>query len=141
MQTNKEIIEAYTVELWAEKDLSAINRYFDKDAVIHSPLNRTKGRVTMKDMVEKWLVAFPDLQIQVIDFISEGPMVVCRWRALGTHLGSFFDTRPTHKEVAFSGVTTYRLDAGKVVEYWALVDMHTILSQLGEFHSIAEVVE
>ena len=138
---NKEIIELYIQQVWEEHDLSTIDRVFTEDAIIHSPLNRTQGRVTMKEMVEKWLQAFPDLEITWHDHIAEDDKVVSRWQAIGTHLGGFFDTRPTNKEVGFTGVTTYRMENGKVVEYWALVDMHAILSQLNDYDHISEVVE
>lgn len=138
---NKEIIERYSRELWAEQDFSAIDRTFSEDAIIHSPLNRTKGRVTMREMATKWLEAFPDLTFTWVDHIAEGDKVVSRWHAIGTHIGSFWDTHPTNKEIAFSGITTYRLHNGRVVEYWALVDMHAILRQLEEYQSIHEVVE
>ena len=139
--TNKEIIINYSKQLWEKKDLSVVDQVFLNDAIIHSPLNTVKGRLTMKEIVEKWLSAFPDLIIHWEDFIAEGDLVVSRWKAVGTHMGGFFETNPTHREIAYSGVSTYKLKDGKVVEYWALVDMHAILSQLGEYESVAEAVE
>ena len=65
--------------------------------------------------MEKWLLAFPDLHITWEDFVAEEDKVVSRWRAQGTHLGGFFDTKPTHKEISYSGVTTYRFEKGKIV--------------------------
>ena len=141
MRPNKDIIIHYTKTLWEDRDLSIIDTLIDPHAKIHSPLCTIEGNETMRDIVEKWLLAFPDLTIQWEDFISENDKVVCRWRACGTHLGGFFETKPTHKEIVFSGVMTYRLENRKIVEYWALVDMHSILSQLEEYESVAEVLE
>jgi predicted ester cyclase len=140
--SNKEIIKNYTKRVWQQKDLSAIDDVFVVDAVIHSPLNTTQGAITMKSVVEKWLTAFPDLTIESDDFIAEGDQVVHRWKASGTHMGSFFDTSPSHQEVTYSGITIFTLnDDAKVAEYWALVDMHAILAQLMKYESIADVVE
>ena len=139
---NKDIIKKYSKRLWDDKDLTAIDDLFVKDAVIHSPLNTATGTNTMKEVVEKWLSAFPDLDVEWEDFIAEGDKVVSRWRAKGTHMGSFFDTSPSHEEIDYSGVTIYTLDKkGKVIEYWALVDMHAILSQLMKYESISEALE
>ena len=55
-------------------------------------------------------------------------------------MGSFFETAPTHKEVTYTGVTTFELKQGKVAEYWALVDVHAILDQLGEFEHMADAL-
>lgn len=141
MKANKDIIIHYTKALWEDCDLSIIDTLIDPHAKIHSPFNTIEGKETMKAIVQKWLIAFPDLTIQWEDFIAENDKVVCRWRACGTHLGGFFGTKPTHKEIVFSGVMTYRLVNGKIVECWALVDMHSILSQLEEYESVAEALE
>ena len=139
---NKDIIKRYCQRLWHEKDLSAITDTFVEDAVIHSPLNTTQGAITMKEVIERWLNAFPDLTVEWQDFIAEGNKVVSRWKATGTHLGSFFDTSPSHHEVSYSGVTIYTLNKeGKVMEYWALVDMHAIMSQLMKYESISDALE
>jgi len=139
---NKEIIKNYSKRLWDDKDLTAIDEVFVKDAVIHSPLNVTTGIISMKEVVEKWLSAFPDLTVEWEEFISENDKVVSRWRATGTHMGTFFDTSPSHQEISYSGVTIYTLNkAGKVLEYWALVDMHAILAQLMKYESISDAVD
>ena len=139
---NKDIIKKYSQRLWGEQDLAAIDDTFVEDAVIHSPLNTTKGAITMKEVIEKWLNAFPDLTVEWEDFIEEGNKVVSRWKATGTHLGGFFETSPSHQEVSYSGVTIYTLNKkGKVIEYWALVDMHAIMSQLMKYESISDAIE
>lgn len=139
--TNLEIIKKYSARLWDQKDLEAVNEYFAPNAKIHSPLNTKEGSDTMLEICEKWLNAFPDLLIKFEDYIADGDKVVSRWRATGTHLGGFFDTQPTHNEISYSGITIYQLKDGKVVEYWALVDMHAILSQIGHCQHVSEVVE
>lgn len=141
MTTNKDIILKYSETVWQNHDLSAIDTMVAPKAKIHSPLSTVQGNETMKEIMEKWLTAFPDLTVIWEDFIAEDDKVVSRWRARGTHLGGFFDTKPTHKEIAYTGVTTYRLVDGKIVEYWALVDMHSILTQLEEYKSVAEALE
>ena len=139
---NKEIIENYSKRLWEERDLAVIDEVFVKDATINSPLSSTTGTNTMREVVEKWMHAFPDLRIEWEDFIAEDNKVMSRWRATGTHMGSFFDTSPSHQEISYSGVTIYTLNKeGKVLEYWAIVDMHAILAQLMKYESISDAVD
>lgn len=138
---NKAIIERFSEALWVHHDLEIIDECFHEDAIIHSPFNILQGRFSMRDIAERWLSAFPDLEINCHDMIAEGNKVVCRWTAQGTHMGGFFDTTPTHREVTYSGVTTFELKNGKVAEYWALVDMHAILSQLKDYSHISEALE
>ena len=137
---NKQIVINYSKKVWEERDLSVINDVFDGSCKIHSPFSTVAGKECMNIIVDKWLTAFPDMVVTWDDFIAEDDKVVSRWRASGTHLGGFFETKPTHREVSFSGVITYRLDADKIVEYWSLVDMHRILSQLKDYNSVAEAL-
>lgn len=141
MKNNKDIIIDYSKALWNERNLAVIDQFVTKDAKIHSPFHTVQGSDTMHDIVEKWLTAFPDLVITWEEFIAEGSKVMSRWSASGTHLGGFFDTKPTYREVRYSGVTIYHLEKGKIVDYRALVDMHAILSQLEEYDSIEEALE
>lgn len=138
---NKDVIVNYSKTLWDQRDLSIIDRVFASDAKIHSPMSTVQGKGTMHEIVERWLSAFPDLAISWDEFICEGNTVVSRWTASGTHLGGFFDTKPTHRETTFTGVSIYRLESEKIVDYWSLIDMHAILSQLEEYDSITEALE
>ena len=138
----KQTIIDYSKRLWAARDLTAIDDYFAENARIISPLNTKKGSFTMREIAEKWLAAFPDLVITWQDHMADGNKVVSRWKATGTHMGSFFETSPTHREVSYTGVTVYTFDEhDKICEYWALVDMHAILTQLIDYDSISEVVD
>ena len=138
---NKELVQQYCKRLWEQRDLSAIDDYFAQDATIKSPFGVKHGSMTIREIADKWLTAFPDLSITWEEFIAEGNRVVSRWSAIGTHLGGFFDTKPTHKEISYSGITIYHLSDGKIAAYWALVDIHAILTQLEEYDSIAEAIE
>jgi predicted ester cyclase len=141
MKSNKDIIIDYSKAVWGERNLSVIDQVVASNAQIHSPLNTLQGSETMHAIVEKWLTAFPDLSITWEEFIAEGNRVVSRWSAIGTHLGGFFDTKPTYREVRYSGVTIYHLEKGKIVDYRAFVDIHAILSQLEEYDSIESALE
>lgn len=138
---NKEFIQQYINRLWEKRDLSAIDEWVAEDATIQSPFGLKHGSMTARQIVEKWHNAFPDLLIKCEDFIAEGDNVVCRWRAQGTHLGGFFETSPTHREVYFSGVWFFKVKQGKISSFWSLVDMHALLSQLDEFEHISEALD
>lgn len=141
MVNNKDVIVDFSKSLWNERDLLAIDRYVADNAKIHSPFATVQGKEIMHEIVEKWLTAFPDMLVKWDEFIAEGDKVVSRWTAQGTHLGGFFDTRPTYKDVTFCGVIVYQLKNSKIVDYWSLVDMHAILSQLEEYDSIESALE
>ena len=116
--------------MWDDKDLKAIDDLVDSNAVIHSLLGDFHGPASMKTVVQAWLKGFPDLHVSNDFVICENDLVSIQWRANGTHLGEFKGKNPTKKPVSYGGATVYRIKDGKIVEYWAYLDMQHLLSQL-----------
>lgn len=136
-----DIIKEYHRRLWEQQDLTAIDEFFAADVAIKSPFGVKKSVAEMREIVQKWLAAFPDLLIKWQDYVAQDNKVVARWQATGTHIGGFFDTQPTHQEVTYSGVTIYTIADNKIIDYWALVDMHAILLQLNNYEHVSEALE
>jgi predicted ester cyclase len=63
-----------------------------------------------------------DLEIRVVDQITEGDRVVSRWVMTGSSRG-----RPAE----MSGITISRMEAGRIVEDWSALDSLELLRQLG----------
>ncbi len=127
---NLEIIKSYSFELWNEKVISAIDKYFATDALIHSPWRTARGTNEMITTTQKWYTAFPDLKILWKDFICEDQKIVSLWQASGSHGGPFLVYPATNKRIDYSGVTIYHLYNGKIVEYWILPDLYTLVDQI-----------
>ncbi len=137
---NKNLVKTFCQRLWEQRDLTVVDEFFMEDAKIYSPFNVKYGALTMKEIAEKWLTAFPDLLLTWQDIISDEGKVVVRWQAEGTHMGSFFETKPTNHEVVYSGVNIFTLKENRVSSYWSLVDVHSILKQI-EMESINEALD
>jgi steroid delta-isomerase-like uncharacterized protein len=56
--------------------------------------------------------------------------VVCRWRALGTHIGDFAGFPPTGKLITFAGMSLWEFDHGKARRGWAFLDLASLMAQL-----------
>ncbi len=126
----KKIAEEYANQVWNGKDISAIDKLVHQDAVIHSLLGDYHGTKAMKEVVQAWLKGFPDLRVDNDIIIGENDLISIQWRANGVHKGEFKGIKPTGKSVAYSGVTVYRIKDGKIIEYWAYLDMQHLLSQI-----------
>lgn len=126
----KEIAEKYANKVWNDKEVSAIDRFVHKDILIHSLLGDFRGTQAMKEVVKAWLKGFPDLSVKNELIISENDLVSIQWSAKGIHKGEFKGKKPTEKPVSYSGVTVYRIKNGKIIEYWAYLDMQHLLSQI-----------
>lgn len=126
----KEIAENYANKVWNDRDITIVDKVFHKDVVIHSRLGDFHGPQAMKDVVHAWLRGFPDLRVENDSITAENDLVTIHWRASGTHKGEFKGRQPTGKTISYSGVTLYRIKEGKIVEYWAYLDMQQLINQI-----------
>lgn len=126
----KDVALDYTNSIWNTKEIHTIDRLLHPNVTIHSLLGQYTGPQAMKAVVLSWLKAFPDLKVSFDHVITQDELVCIQWHAQGTHLGEFKGRLPTNLPVAYSGVTIYRIQEGKITEYWAYLDMQHLLSQI-----------
>src|SRR5215217_6212874 len=74
---------------------------------------------------------FPDVANTIEDLIAEGDKVVARWRSRATHQGDYMGIAPTGKEVEVTGITFYRVEAGRIAETWNEEDELGLMRQIG----------
>jgi predicted ester cyclase len=60
--------------------------------------------------------AFPDYQQTIEDITAEGNKVWVRFKGTGTHTGEYRGLAPTGKKITETGVLTYCILNGKIVE-------------------------
>lgn len=75
--------------------------------------------------------AFPDLKVDFEELHVVGDCVFGRIRVEATHIGPLFGAPATGKKISFSGADFVRMENGKVVERWWIVNALVILQQLG----------
>lgn len=125
-----QVAETYAHRIWECKDLQAIDELIHQNCVIHSLLGDFYGPQSMKSVVRTWLNGFPDLVVKSTSVICEQDLVVIQWQAHGSHQGEFKGIQPTGRSISYSGVTIYRINQSKIVEYWAYIDMKHLLDQI-----------
>jgi steroid delta-isomerase-like uncharacterized protein len=74
---------------------------------------------------------FPDVVSTIEDLIAEGNKIVARWRSHATHQGEYMGIPPSGKEVEFTGISVYRIEAGKIAESWNVEDQLGLMQQIG----------
>jgi predicted ester cyclase len=84
------------------------------------------------DMFRMYRTALPDLQMHAEEVLVSGDKTVTRVRATGTHQGELVGMPPTGKSVDVQLIDIMQFnDAGMACEHWALVDMLSMMQQLG----------
>jgi predicted ester cyclase len=133
IEENKAVVLAYQ-EACNSNDLDALDRLVAQDVRSHNPApGLPPGLEGGKISHRATRAAFPDLHYHTDDLIAEGDRVVQRFSLHGTHRGPFMGLAPTGKEIAFGGISIFRLEGGMIVEHWAVQDGLTLMVQLGLF--------
>jgi predicted ester cyclase len=120
------------VEDWHRADLGALDEHLDAAYVNQDPSN---PGVTDLESYKRWAAAawaaFPDMRITIEDLIEEGDKVAKVWSLEATHRGEFLGIAPTDQRIAWSGITIYRVEGGKVTECSWQTDALGLMQQLG----------
>jgi steroid delta-isomerase-like uncharacterized protein len=132
---NKAIARYLTEEVFNKGNLEAVDEVISSDFTHHDPNTRefSSGPMGYKKFIQSYRKAFPDLEITIEQQISEGDLVVDRWKGRGTHQGELMGMAPTGKQVSITGMTIHRIVAGKIVETWNNFDSLSMVQQLGFF--------
>jgi steroid delta-isomerase-like uncharacterized protein len=76
--------------------------------------------------------AFPDLHMKPVDVLASGDRTVARVTVSGTQTGDFMGMPATGRHAEVELIDIMRFDgAGLVCEHWGVVDMLSLLQQLG----------
>ena len=106
--------------------------FYDDSLIIHGfPPNLPTNKEGFKQFIYLLWKAFPDIIITFDDIIIEGNKVACRYILDGTHKGEFVDLQPTDKQFRVNGMTIFSFRDTKCVQRWNLVDMISLMEQLG----------
>jgi predicted ester cyclase len=115
--------------------------FYDDSLVIHGfPPNLPANKDGFMEFDHFMWKAFPDIKITFEEIIIEGNKVACRYKLSGTHTGEFRVgifrlvgkfTGPTNKKFNIEGMTVFSFRESKIVERWNLVDMMSLMEQLG----------
>ena len=106
-------------EVWNQRKEQLIDERMTPQSVCYTDEGPMTGPAEFKArQYMPFLAAFPDLRVQVEDVIGQDDQVVVRWTATGTHSGSGLGFAPTHRPVAFRGLSWIRIRDGKFQEGW-----------------------
>jgi steroid delta-isomerase-like uncharacterized protein len=125
----------------AKAGVEAVNRH-DVDQLVQlysagysgvdvGQAREVKGRSSLHETVSLYLEAFPDLELQEEDIVSEGNRVVLRWIARGTQQGTIMNIPPSGRRVEVRGVSTMTIENGEVIATETVWDVAGMLRSLG----------
>lgn len=131
-EENKALMRRFYAELFDEKNIGAIDDYLADSFVDHDPGPEQKpGTNGVKESLQVYLRALPDLQLDVDFQVAEGDLVVSRLTMSGTQTGDFPGLPATGRAVKFTVMDAARIVNGKIVDSWGIADIFGMMQQLG----------
>ena len=120
-------------ELLNAGDVDGFGDLLADDFIEHEEI---PGLAPSKDGVKTFfrmqIAAFPDLRLAVEDVVADGAKVVARVRYTGTQQGEFQGMPATGKAVDVQLIDIFAFaDDGRVHEHWGVIDLLTMMQQLG----------
>lgn len=144
-QFNIGIVQRFVEELWNNRNLDVADEIFSPHCITHQlrsgePISSApRDPETIKQHVRDWVEAFPDLQFAIEQTVASEDRVASHITMRGTHNGLWMGISPTGKQIGITMIVIHRIDAGKIVEDWVLVDSLGLFQQLGLVGSREEI--
>jgi steroid delta-isomerase-like uncharacterized protein len=93
--------------------------------------NYVYGKEKLHKVVERYLLAFPDIFLKIDDIMEKDDKLVVCWTASGHHRGKIINIPATGKFISFKGVSVVRVERQKIMNVWYLWDEASMLRQMG----------
>lgn len=124
------------IQLWDSNNSDTPKDIVAQDYINHQEPDAEGGvsardLASWKDLVTGYHAAFSNSQVKVFAQVAEGDLVATRWQITATQTGEYMDLAPTNKEVTWTGVSTDRIENGKIVESWVNWDKYRLFEMLG----------
>ena len=113
-------------------DLDFFDEVLHPDVVVHAPLGlTTRGPTEEKSVWRDALDAMPNIHHELQDVISEGSLIAARSVVTGTLESDFAGIPATGQSFEIDQGLFARVQDGKIIEAWEIVDTASLLRQLG----------
>ncbi len=108
--------------------------FWKEDAVWHGPAG-AGVKESLKHFQDGWqrpfLEAFPDKNTVDELVIGEGEYAAAMGSVTATHVGEFMGAEGTGKTINLKYMDFWRVEEGKIVENWVLIDIVDFFRQIG----------
>lgn len=120
-------------EIFNQGKIELIDEFFPADYIEHvpSPPGMPSGREGLRLFAQGIRAAFPDFHLEVISQYQDGDTHIAHVRGSGTMKGDFAGMPASGKSATWEEIHIGRMQGGKVVEHWGVMDQLGMLQQLG----------
>lgn len=128
---SKEVVRLLYEEVANEGRLELLDELAWPDHVEHHPLpGQSRGIEGLRQRVSMLRAALSP-HFTLLHVIAEGDKVAVMWRNQGRQVGEWLGTPATGQSFDIEGVDIHRLRDGRLAEHWHVVDVFSMMIQLG----------
>ncbi|MGN6647971.1 MAG: ester cyclase [Cytophaga sp.] len=127
---NSKIVSGFIEQIWNKRNFEKSAEYIHPDFKDHSlPTSLAPNVEGMKQWILNTGTSF-EHQTIIEDQITEGDKSVVKIKMVMKHIGRWRGLEPTGIELTTVGYRYYKLQAGKIIEHWALIDGQALENQI-----------
>ena len=118
---NAALMERYYDEVFNRRNLAFLREHVHPEVIGHGPgiEDEVRGVEQVAAFSAYVYEIYDDYRLTVEDIVAQGDTVVVRGSVAAVH-------KPTGKPVRFFGLTLYRLENGRIREYWRAFARHDL---------------
>jgi len=131
------LIRTFIEEAFNNGNLSILDEIIHPDYRFSSPDSRINGIGQLKEFIQSFRTAFPDLKLRIDDIFASGDRTCTSFTLTGTHEENFMGIPPTKKAVEVQGVVISKFQENKISEEWEILDNFGFFQQLGVVPSLS----
>jgi len=128
---SEDLIRTFIDEAFNKGNLSILEEVIHPEYQYWSPDSQLKGIGQLREFIQAFRNAFPDLNLQIDDFFSSNDRTCTAFTLKGTHEQDFMGIPATKKSVEVQGMVISRIKDNKILEDREILDNLTFFQQLG----------
>jgi predicted ester cyclase len=133
--TNKDLIRAFFRDIRTGADLGAVETYLAPQVIAHQlcseePIEVERTPAKYAEHVAEMIDACAEFSIALDALIADGPLVYARWTQRSIHNVSDDDGDDVRVPITEFANAVYRIEDGKIAEYWIQIDRLGTMRQL-----------
>jgi predicted ester cyclase len=133
-----QVVERFFTQVWNRRQFAVLDEIVDPACVTHQVRSApgaiavaARGPLALREHIESWLTAFPDIKVTTDLQCICGTQVVSWTTMRGVHTGPWQEVPPSGREVTIRTVSQHRVEKGRIVEDWVIVETLGLFQQLG----------
>lgn len=116
MCNNKTLIRDMLIDVWKNRNIHAINKYFSDNMLYDSFIGKTINKKILQITIIKFFKAFSKNTIS-IDYIDQkNNIIYIKWHGYATNDGIFDQLQPSYKKIKFNVIGFYKIKHSLIVQ-------------------------